>query len=162
MVLRDIDGPAYETLARRFRMYAACVGLVDTGYFRKRSPLSDNSEMAVPETSYEANSGSNQQLSRKRLAPGNDDAWDSFIPDYAGTEPSRSDANRLEKRPSGSQLLDDADDIGRSILALYIKGRHLTEDDRRSVQQDTEDGVQYPQLLANRYDAGEYPLDVTY
>lgn len=36
-LLRDIDGGAYDTLSQKFRLYAACVGLVDTGYFRKRS-----------------------------------------------------------------------------------------------------------------------------
>ena len=35
-VLRDIDAPAYHTLAQKFRMYAACVVKVDTGYFKKR------------------------------------------------------------------------------------------------------------------------------
>ena len=35
-LLRTIDSPAYESLAGSFRVYAACVGLVDTGYFRKR------------------------------------------------------------------------------------------------------------------------------
>merc|ERR1711992_237974 len=35
-VLRDIDSPAYKTLAQKLRHYASCVGLVDTGYFRKR------------------------------------------------------------------------------------------------------------------------------
>ena len=36
-LLRGIDSSAYNNLAREFRVYAACVGLVDTGYFRKRS-----------------------------------------------------------------------------------------------------------------------------
>ena len=36
-LLRDIDGGAYDSLSQKFRLYAACVGLVDTGYFRKRS-----------------------------------------------------------------------------------------------------------------------------
>ncbi|ELT98795.1 hypothetical protein CAPTEDRAFT_191851 [Capitella teleta] len=38
-VLRKIDPPAFRTLAQKFRMYAACVGLVDTGYFKKRSSM---------------------------------------------------------------------------------------------------------------------------
>lgn len=36
-VLSNIDPPAFQQLAQKFRLYAACVGLVDTGYFRKRS-----------------------------------------------------------------------------------------------------------------------------
>ena len=44
-LLRGIDKPAYSSLAKEFRYYAACVGLVDTGYFRKRSDpaMRDNS-----------------------------------------------------------------------------------------------------------------------
>ena len=36
-LLKEIDNPAYENLSKQFRTYAACVGLVDTGYFKKRS-----------------------------------------------------------------------------------------------------------------------------
>ncbi|ELT98797.1 hypothetical protein CAPTEDRAFT_191853 [Capitella teleta] len=39
-VLRRIDPPAFKELAQKFRQYAACVALVDTGYFRKRSQAS--------------------------------------------------------------------------------------------------------------------------
>ena len=35
-VLKDIDRPSYDVLASRFRQYAACVGIVDTGFFRRR------------------------------------------------------------------------------------------------------------------------------
>ena len=35
-VLKYIDRPAFHILATRFRRYAACVGVVDTGYFRRR------------------------------------------------------------------------------------------------------------------------------
>lgn len=35
--MKGIDLPAYSSLAKEFKYYAACVGLVDTGYFRKRS-----------------------------------------------------------------------------------------------------------------------------
>ena len=35
-VLKDIDQPAYDGLANKFRQYAACVGIVDTSYFRRR------------------------------------------------------------------------------------------------------------------------------
>ena len=35
-VLKDIDRPAYDGLAAKFRHYAACVGVVDTSYFRRR------------------------------------------------------------------------------------------------------------------------------
>jgi hypothetical protein len=35
-VLKDIDRPSYDVLATKFRQYAACVGIVDTGYFRRR------------------------------------------------------------------------------------------------------------------------------
>ena len=35
--LKDLDSPAYSSLAQKFKHYASCVGLVDTGYFRKRS-----------------------------------------------------------------------------------------------------------------------------
>ena len=44
--LKDLDSPAYSSLAQKFKHYASCVGLVDTGYFRKRSeeeiPFSNN------------------------------------------------------------------------------------------------------------------------
>ena len=36
-LLRNIDTEAFETLSEQFRLYAACVGLLDTGYFRKRT-----------------------------------------------------------------------------------------------------------------------------
>ena len=35
-VLRYIDRPAFDVLAAKFREYASCVGVVDTGYFRRR------------------------------------------------------------------------------------------------------------------------------
>jgi len=35
-VLKYIDRPAFDVLAAKFREYAACVGVVDTGYFRRR------------------------------------------------------------------------------------------------------------------------------
>jgi len=35
-VLKYIDRPAFDILATRFRRYASCVGIVDTGYFRRR------------------------------------------------------------------------------------------------------------------------------
>lgn len=35
-VLRYIDRPAFDLLAAKFREYASCVGVVDTGYFRRR------------------------------------------------------------------------------------------------------------------------------
>ena len=35
-VLRYIDRPAFDVLASKFRQYASCVGVVDTGYFRRR------------------------------------------------------------------------------------------------------------------------------
>ena len=35
-VLRYIDRPAFDVLAAKFRDYASCVGVVDTGYFRRR------------------------------------------------------------------------------------------------------------------------------
>ncbi|KAI0229470.1 hypothetical protein LSAT2_020103, partial [Lamellibrachia satsuma] len=37
LLLRDINTAAYESLSSQFRQYAACVGLLDTGYFRKRA-----------------------------------------------------------------------------------------------------------------------------
>lgn len=37
-VLKEIDRPAFDVLASKFRQYASCVGLLDTGYFRKRTP----------------------------------------------------------------------------------------------------------------------------
>lgn len=40
-VLKDIDRPAYDTLATKFRQYAACVGIVDTSYFRRRRNMDD-------------------------------------------------------------------------------------------------------------------------
>ena len=35
-VLKYIDRPAFDVLASKFRQYASCVGVVDTGYFRRR------------------------------------------------------------------------------------------------------------------------------
>ena len=35
-VLKYIDRPAFDVLAAKFREYASCVGVVDTGYFRRR------------------------------------------------------------------------------------------------------------------------------
>ena len=46
MLLRDIDTAAYESLSSQFRQYAACVGLLDTGYFRKRSSPLNSHKMA--------------------------------------------------------------------------------------------------------------------
>ncbi len=36
-LLRNIDTEAYEIFSEQLRLYAACVGLLDTGYFRKRT-----------------------------------------------------------------------------------------------------------------------------
>ena len=38
-VLSDIDGAAFDTLSKRFRVYASCVGASDTAYFRRRRRL---------------------------------------------------------------------------------------------------------------------------
>jgi len=35
-VLKYIDRQAFDNLATKFRQYASCVGVVDTGYFRRR------------------------------------------------------------------------------------------------------------------------------
>jgi len=35
-VLKFIDRSAFDNLATKFRQYASCVGVVDTGYFRRR------------------------------------------------------------------------------------------------------------------------------
>jgi hypothetical protein len=48
-ILRDIDSPAYKTLSQKFRHYASCVGLVDTGYFRKRSTPTQPSGLLAPQ-----------------------------------------------------------------------------------------------------------------
>lgn len=37
MLMRTLDEKTYASLARRIQEYAACIGVVDTGYFRKRS-----------------------------------------------------------------------------------------------------------------------------
>ena len=35
-VLKYMDRPRFDLLAAKFRQYASCVGVVDTGYFRRR------------------------------------------------------------------------------------------------------------------------------
>lgn len=43
-VLKEIDRPAFDVLASKFRQYASCVGLLDTGYFRKRTSTAQRDE----------------------------------------------------------------------------------------------------------------------
>lgn len=40
-ILRDVHSPFHDALIREYENYSACVGLMETGYFRKRTSSAD-------------------------------------------------------------------------------------------------------------------------
>lgn len=56
LLLREMDGNVYKQLQVDFQRYAGCIGIVDTGYF-KRSPASDSLSKRTPQSSMGNNDG---------------------------------------------------------------------------------------------------------
>lgn len=56
LLLREMDGNVYKQLQVDFQRYAGCIGIVDTGYF-KRSPAPDSFSKRTPQSSTGHNDG---------------------------------------------------------------------------------------------------------
>lgn len=56
LLLREMDGNVYKQLQVDFQRYAGCIGIVDTGYF-KRSPAPDSFSKRTTQSSKGHNDG---------------------------------------------------------------------------------------------------------